>query len=614
MNESKTKNGFEFYFLIIATIIILPLLYFKFNVDPVITFRLFFLTIILLFTNLILLFRIKKYYHKLSCLSNPIFIIYFGYVIFTLLSLLKTINITTGYLDAVKIFTRFILLVFAVLLLSYKRKNVFILCKTIIIGAFIFCCIGLLQHFFNLFYFIPGIDVVYSTFINRNLFSSAIFLTLPFSIYAYLQLSKGWRIISYILICISIYLIIIIKARAVWLALILSLSISLLLIFFLKKQKSLKKLLCSKKIIILALSLVIIIFSGFFLKKSDTKTRLSKKNVTSTNTLEIRLKAWQKTLPMIKDNWLLGVGIGNWKINLPKYGVAGMKTEKGAYQYIRPHNDFIWVLAEIGVIGFIFYLSIFITTFYFLFRIIKYAKNKNDKIYAFLLLFNLIGYLVIASFSFPKERIFHSILIIFIISLAAILYNFNFPFKKILKKPFFLSLLMLILPILAVLIWYNYNRMKSETHLFFGLRAKKRIDYQTEIAALSKIDTRLYNLSPYAIPVLWYRGVAYYDMENIDKALLDFEAAYKNHPYHIYILNNLASCYEEKNQHKQAITFYKKVLGISPYFEESLINLSAVYYNIGKYQKAYKTIEKCKTKNLKYLKYRKKIIEKLESN
>jgi len=45
--------------------------------------------------------------------------------------------------------------------------------------------------------------------------------------------------------------------------------------------------------------------------------------------------------------------------------------------------------------------------------------------------------------------------------------------------------------------------------------------------------------------------------------------------------------------HVRAIEFYTKALAISPRFEEPLLNLTAVYFNLGRYEEAYQTILKC---------------------
>ncbi len=614
MNKVKT-NKFELLFLTISVIIILPLLYLTKTIDPVMTIRILFLTVILLFVNIILLARSKVYKEKFYILRQIIFISFLGYIIFSALSLINAINITEGFFDLSKVVLFFILFISAVLILNYNENNIKIACKTIIISSIILASIGLIQYFFNGCYFIPGVDVVYSTFTNRNLFSSILFLTLPFVFYGFSTFSKKWIILCLISIWFSFFIITIIKARSVWLAIIISFFSLLFIIFFSKNKLFYRQALFSKKFILLSLFIIIAIVSAFVLPKPMISSHMSRKDITATGSLvDVRLKAWEKTIPMIKEFPLLGVGIGNWKIMLPKYGVSGMKTEHGAYQYIRPHNDFFWVLSEIGIFGFIFYLSIFILIIYYILKIMSKSTNRDDKLLLFFLLFGFIGYMVISSFSFPKERIFHSIIFIFIVSIVTVIYNKYFPAKKPVKHFYSIGIIIINLCLLSIILWFGYHRLKSEAHLFFALQARRVMDLKTQIIAISEIDPRFYNMSPTGIPVLWHRGIAYYELNQIELAFKDFNEAYSKHPHHIYIINNLASCYEILGKHQEAIKYYNKVLQISPKFEEALINLSAVYYNIQDYQKAYEVIERCssETNNPKYFIYKKKIESKFK--
>lgn len=488
MSKIRT-NKFELFFLTISSIIILPLLYLTKTIDPVMTIRILFLTFILFIVNIILLARSKAYKEKFYIFRQIIFISFLGYIIFSAISLINTINITEGIFDLSKVILFSILFISAVLVLNYNENNIKIVCKTIIISSIILASIGLIQYFFNGFYFIPGVDVVYSTFTNRNLFSSILFLTLPFVLYGYSTFSRKWIIPSFISICFSFFMITIVKTRSVWLAIIISFFSLLFIIFFSKNKLFYRKVLFSKKFILLSLFIIILIVSAFVLPKPMISSSMSRKDITATGTsVDVRLKAWKKTIPMIKEYPLFGVGVGNWKIMLPKYGVTGMKTEQGAYQYIRPHNDFFWVLAEIGIAGFVFYISIFILVIYYILKIISKSTKRDDKLLSLFLLFGFIGYIVISSFSFPKERIFHSIVFIFILSIVTVIYNKYFPAKKPVKHFFSIGIIIINLCLLSTIMWFGYHRLKSEAHLFFALQARRVMDLRTQIIAISEID------------------------------------------------------------------------------------------------------------------------------
>ena len=73
----------------------------------------------------------------------------------------------------------------------------------------------------------------------------------------------------------------------------------------------------------------------------------------STNT---RIRYYQYGIDQIIKNPIFGVGLGNWKIESIE------RDKQNIISYIIPytmHNDFLEVGAELGVIGLVFYLSIF---------------------------------------------------------------------------------------------------------------------------------------------------------------------------------------------------------------------------------------------------------------
>ena len=112
------------------------------------------------------------------------------------------------------------------------------------------------------------------------------------------------------------------------------------------------------------------------------QNRSSFPHLFNTNTAKTRILIWENSNKMIQENFVLGVGAGNWKINFPIYGLQDFSenVQNGTTIYQRPHNDFLWVFAELGIAGFLVYVSIFLIIFYYLLRILKKAKERNEKI------------------------------------------------------------------------------------------------------------------------------------------------------------------------------------------------------------------------------------------
>jgi len=67
-----------------------------------------------------------------------------------------------------------------------------------------------------------------------------------------------------------------------------------------------------------------------------------------------RWRIWSHTLDMVADHPLAGVGLGNWSAMYPAYDRGDVLHLHSAPR--RPHNDFLWILAELGVLAFGLYV------------------------------------------------------------------------------------------------------------------------------------------------------------------------------------------------------------------------------------------------------------------
>ena len=55
---------------------------------------------------------------------------------------------------------------------------------------------------------------------------------------------------------------------------------------------------------------------------------------------------------MIADNAVVGVGPGNWKLDIPRYTIGGgVRSEYGKIVRIRPHNIYLQQMSEAGITG-----------------------------------------------------------------------------------------------------------------------------------------------------------------------------------------------------------------------------------------------------------------------
>jgi len=141
--------------------------------------------------------------------------------------------------------------------------------------------------------------------------------------------------------------------------------------------------------------------------------RASTVNLEDTSTQQ-RLRFYQHSLDQTLNNLIIGVGLGNWKIKSVDY------DKKDVVGYTIPyhtHNDFLEISSELGIIGLILYLLIFIFPFLGIFQ--HKEGNKLINVNTIILLAGII-YFIDANLQFPHARPVMQVPFILILVLAYI--------------------------------------------------------------------------------------------------------------------------------------------------------------------------------------------------
>ena len=193
------------------------------------------------------------------------------------------------------------------------------------------------------------------------MYSSFVFLTLIGSFLGvhYLKEQRHWRILVILSIILQLSIIGLLRTRTIYFSCLVSLLVYILLLFLKIKNISPRR--------ILLLSVTLSIIATFFLvgilpKIFEWYTTLSIQSnnieyISDTGTLSERVLVWNKTFELIKDNLFFGVGIGNWKVTIGQYSLPEIyKVQDLNVIFQRPHNEFIRLLSEGGVLGFFLFV------------------------------------------------------------------------------------------------------------------------------------------------------------------------------------------------------------------------------------------------------------------
>ncbi len=150
-------------------------------------------------------------------------------------------------------------------------------------------------------------------------------------------------------------------SRSAWLAYFISLLV-LLIVFLIKKNISAFKRSLIIALFTVILSIVIYIpFSELFQTRFQADSRLEEKS------LNERSEQIVECGEILDDNWLFGVGLGNYTNELKNRD----QIKKADWNYQPVHNTFLLIFSELGLFSLIFFFAI----------IVALAKDKRKSLY-----------------------------------------------------------------------------------------------------------------------------------------------------------------------------------------------------------------------------------------
>ncbi|MFY4768924.1 O-antigen ligase family protein [Aliarcobacter butzleri] len=211
-----------------------------------------------------------------------------------------------------------------------------------------------------------------------------------------------------------------------------------LVVFLVYRQKI-------KKVFFISLSIILIMFMYMYnfseqfdnrveAAKNDIKSMINEKNYNSS--IGLRIIASYYTIEVIKDNYLVGVGTGDVMQEIEK-----LSKDKDPYIIQRvksPHNIYLQVLAQVGIIGFFIMMLMF-------YKILTYKTfdKKRDDIIKILTIATLI-------FMIPGNFFEFFELAMFVTIISAMISNYKF--DVFVKEVDYKSILKYILVIIIFLI------------------------------------------------------------------------------------------------------------------------------------------------------------------
>ena len=472
--------------------------------------------------------------------------------------------------------------------------------------------VGLGQYYFNDIFWVNHLfgqsAVPGATFVNKNMASHYVVMTLPLALLALLSSKIQFnRVLFAIVTAVGGWFLIYTSARQGYLAAAVEvvLLVSFLGLDFWKNReyslisKNSEWALNIKYLGGILLFLILVSnWSSEGLLGEDGHKASKLKNIT-VEAGATRFPAWANTVEMVKDYPLRGVGIGQWKSHYHNYfdRVEKDVTYSERMELTRLHNDYLQTFAEIGLIG---YLSLF-WLLYLVVRKIFIILFDPENPYRWQVLglsFGLVGFSVVAMFSFPVHVYLPAFLVFFYIGLIFKCdYKEDSPesFIKLSSKPWLLFAALSVSLVTVGVAKSAYEWIMAESH-FMQAKGYRSID-EYDLAFDEQLKAVEYNSLNRRYQ--YEMGMDFMRKGKLKEALIYLNESIDGKQYDPRILLPVAVSYAANQQYDVERKLLLDILNISPHHVMAAVNMVTNYSLNKEYEKASMMYERMK-KNYLY--------------
>lgn len=290
-----------------------------------------------------------------------------------------------------------------------------------------------------------------------------------------------------------------------------------------------------------------------------------------------RQALWGMTLRMAQQHPWLGCGAGNWKVCHPGASVRDVfSLDVLDFSFVRPHNDYLRILSETGILGFLLLITALSALFV---NASSTPRGKRGLLTRTGAAF-MAGICAFAFFDFPLDR---TETLSWSLLLAGSVSAYSNPRTSI----SFPRSVWLFLSFLAVgTTFFGLGRWQSE-------RQERPIRSAIHQAQWSQVEVRCNNalngfasLTPAGIPYAYYQGMA---QEYLGKSsLTSFRNAHDSAPYNRQVLCDLGRLeYTQCHDTATSLALLRQAIWISPSYSYAYFNMAQVLLLEGRNSEAY---------------------------
>ena len=306
-----------------------------------------------------------------------------------------------------------------------------------------------------------------------------------------------------------------------------------------------------------------------------------------------RRAMWSHTVEMISDHPAFGIGPGNWLFAYPPYDGGDMLRVGSAPE--RPHNDYLWIASETGLIGLALYSWLIIAA---LLLCLRRIRDPQTRLWGLAIGASIVSMLGHAVFSFPKELAETSMLFWMNLALLVVLSRDETSVVS-LPKPFWV----LSTGLAAGCLFLTIMHLRFDRRLMDALSFQAGNDLRgtllrsTEALEIGPFDPRAHQLQakgyqatgqyiraidagkeglkyhPHSPELLGDLGTNLALSGDLDGAEKAYRRALSLAPYHYQMLNNLGGIAQQRGHLNEAIGLYRQAISRKPDYVDGWSNL-----------------------------------------
>jgi len=313
-----------------------------------------------------------------------------------------------------------------------EKRDVTLILYSLLLSAFFASLYGLLQYLGVMrgTYGGHGLGEVISTMGNRNYLGGFLaYLLFPSVILIVRLHSRVLRALAIVLLSFNFGTVMLIQQTGTAVGLIIGLVTFTIGMIILRPIEPLKRNRAWIITLLLFLALTFLIeapsgpLNSVIGLSSDGSSWIGK--LWSQNSGKIRAWDWWIGWEMFKDHPLVGVGLGNYKLNFIPYKAQFLSTPRGeSYDFYieraaQAHNEYVQTIAELGTFGIITLLALLVVIPLFLWIRLQGNPDESDRLDMLLLACGIVVFLVHALVSFPAHLPASSLVLVVALALVS---------------------------------------------------------------------------------------------------------------------------------------------------------------------------------------------------